>query len=193
MAFWKVISGLISDTVARNARIDSSTHSLQIVDYEHHEIHGGSHYFSQDVENLSINDVFDMQFTTPNTTKWCHFTFNLDCESETEWYIYEGVTINVAGTTITPRNNNRNDSDSSTMTVAGITNTSVANANSDTDVSGATTLAHGIIGSGRSGGNNTREKEIVLKQNTIYCFRAIASAAGYVSFNAQWYEHTDKD
>jgi len=29
--------------------IDNSTHSLQTVDYEHHEIHGGSHYYFSDI------------------------------------------------------------------------------------------------------------------------------------------------
>ena len=171
---------------------DASTNALIAITYEHHEIHAGSHYLIEDVVDLAINAVYDMQFTTPNTGKWSHFTFELNCENETEWYIYEGATIALAGTTITPVNNNRNSANTSANTIAGITNTSVANANLDTAVAAATELAHGIVGSGQNGGLISRDREIILKQNTVYCMRAIANAAGYINFMVNWYEHTDK-
>jgi len=34
----------------------------------------------------------------------------------------------------------------------------------------------------------TAESAIIMKQNTIYCLRATASAAGYIDFDMQWYE-----
>jgi hypothetical protein len=133
-----------------------------------------------------------LQFTTPDTTAWTHLVFSIDCEAETEWYIYEGVTINVAGTAITPRNNDRNSSNTSGNTLAGITNTSVANANADTAVAGATVIEHGIVGAGKTGGSESRSRELILKQNTVYCMRAIANAAGYTDFIMSWYEHTNQ-
>jgi hypothetical protein len=180
------------DTTFQVPRLDIATHSIQTIEYEHHEIHSGSHYFVESSVDLPINNVFDMQFTTPNTASWTHFTFDLACESETNWYIYEGATINTAGTTITPVNNDRNSIKTSGNTVAGITNGSVVDANADTATAGATLIASGIIGAGRTGGNTERNREIIFKQNTIYCLRAVAVAAGYISFNAQWYEHTNK-
>lgn len=178
---------------ANTTGVDASTAALMTVDYEHHEIHSGSHYFIQDVQDLAINAVIDVQFTTPNTAKWSHFVFRLECESETEWYIYEGATISAAGSSVTPINNNRNSSNTSGNTIAIQSNSSLANANADTDVSGATELAHGIIGAGRDSGIRGRAQEIILKQNTIYCMRAVANAAGYVDFTMEWYEHTDKN
>lgn len=183
----------ISDSLVKPVALDAATHALEIIDYNHHEIHAGSHYFIQDVEDLPINNVFDMQWTTPDTTKWSHFTFTLATEGETSWYIYEGATISTAGTAITPRNNNRNVADNSTQVIAGILNTSLANANADTAVGAATELAHGILGAGKTGGAEDRSLEIILKQNTIYCMRAIATAAGFVNFRVEWYEHTNKD
>ena len=177
----------------RPLQIDSSTHATKTIEYEHAAIHSGSHYFIDDVVDLALDNVYDIQWTTPNTTKWGHFLFKMDCEKETEWYAYEGVTINVAGTTITPFNSDRNSNNTSGMTVAGITNTSVGNANSDTAVAGATQLAHGIVGSGQRSGFESRESELVLAQNTIYCFRLIANAAGFISFVLNWYENTNKD
>ena len=37
------------------------------------------------------------------------------------------------------------------------------------------------------------QNELVMKQNTLYCLRATATAAGYINFDMEWYEHTDKD
>ncbi|WP_298752981.1 hypothetical protein [uncultured Arcobacter sp.] len=173
--------------------VDDSTESLQVIDYPHHEIHSGSHYFIQSYTDLSINNVFDIQFTTPNTTKWIHMLYDINSESETAWFIYEGATATVPGTSVTPLNNNRNSINTSAVTAATQQNTSLTNANSDTDVSGATLLASGILGAGRQvGGTAGRDDEIVLKQNTTYCFRIVATAAGYTNFHVLWYEHTDK-
>ena len=193
MSFWKAIAGLISDTVARTVRIDASTHAMEVIDYEHHEIHGGSHFFVRGWADVPINNVFDVQFTTPNTTKWSHFTFQIDVESETEWFIYENVTITTPGTAITPINNNRNSGTASTNTVRSIANTSVANANADTAVAGATLLANAVIGAGKTAGVVAREREIIFRQGEDYCFRALANTAGYISFRMSWYEHTDKN
>jgi len=187
----QLITGI--DYVSGKSGIDSSTETLQVIEYDHHEIHSGSHYTICDYADLAINSVFDMQWTTPNTTKWAHFTYNLSCEAETEWIIYEGATINVAGTTVTPINNNRNSANTSGMTIATISNTSLALANADTAVAGATLLERGIVGARRSGGITSRSGELVLKQNTIYCFRSIANAAGYVNFCVDFYEHTNKN
>ena len=176
-----------------NAVIDRVTYALTVIPYEHKEIHGGSHYFIEDVADIPINNVFDVQWTTPDTTKWDHFTFELNCESETEWFIYEGATINLAGTAISPVNNNRNSTNTSGATVASIANADVDDANTDTPTAAATEIAHGIIGAGRNGGVVSRDREIILKQNTVYCFRAIANAAGYVNFYIGWYEHTNKE
>jgi len=173
------------------AIVDPVSEGLVTTSFEHHEIHEGDHYFIEDVSDIAINNVFDVQWTTPNTTEWAHFNFVLACENETEWFIYEGVNIILAGTALTPINNNRNSANTSSATLASIANTSVANANLDTAVAGATLLAHGIVGSGQDGGVIAREREIIMKQNTKYCLRAVATAAGYVNFFMGWYEHVD--
>lgn len=173
--------------------IDASTEVLESILYEHHEIHSGSNYEVTNVVDLAINNVRDIRITTPNTTEYGHFIFRLMCESETEYYLYEGVTIVTAGTSITPLNNNRNSVSTSSMTVDYIDNTSVANANADTTVAGSTTIKHGIIGAGKDGGEDAHDRETILKANTVYCLRMIANAAGYVNYDLSWYEHTDKN
>lgn len=180
------------DTV-KPARMDASTHTLQIIGYEHHEIHGGSHYFVSNVVDLGVGDYFDLQITTPNTTAWAHFYFTIEVEAETEWVFYENVTINTAGTSVTPVNNNRNSANSSALTVATITNADEADANADTAVASATRLGRGFVGAGRNSGADNQNREIVLKQNEDYSLRIIATAAGFVDYTLEWYEHVNKD
>jgi hypothetical protein len=64
-------------------------------------------------------------------------------------------------------------------------------ANGDTNVSGATLIESGISGAGKNAGDAMRENELILKQNTLYCLRATATAAGYINFKMEWYEHTN--
>lgn len=189
------MQGLIDDTTLRSVRLDASTHAQIITVYEHHEIHGGDHYKVEDVSDLALGNVFDLTFQTPNTAKWTHFTFDLQVESETEWYIYEGVSvINPLATVVTPRNNNRNSANASGNTLRYEKQANLAAANGDTNVGApAIQIAHGIIGAGKNAGFLSRAEELVLKQNTIYCMRAIANTAGYIAFHMGWYEHTDKN
>jgi len=185
--------GRISDTVVKNLRSDASTESLMTVSYEHHEIHSGTHFFHNDVHDLSINAVLDYQITTPAGTKFSHFLASFNTESETDYFLYEGVTINVAGADAGCFNSNRNSGTACTLVVNEIENSSVANANSDTVVSGADVLKNGIIGAGRTGGESSRSNELILKADTIYCLRFVASAAGYINTHFEWYEHTDRN
>jgi len=172
--------------------VDSATGVLMNMNYEHHEIHSGSHYFISDDAVLANNAVVDVQFQTPDTAKWIHFTFQVDAAATSEYFIYEDVTFTVTGATLPSYNNDRNSAKTSGTTKYLILNTSLALANADTNLTGSTTLVHGYLTAGRAGGFVERSKEIILKQNTKYSMRAIALAAGTVSFNMEWYEHTNK-
>lgn len=156
------------------------------------KIHAGDSYGYWEVVDQTESHVYDIQITTPNTTKWAHFTFEFEVESETEWYFYENPNIILAGTAVTLLNHERNSTNSAGLTVKVITNTSTANANADTAVAAATTLMHGIAGSGKKvEGRVANGHEIILKQNEDYCLRLIATAAGHVTFHLDWREHTN--
>jgi hypothetical protein len=186
--------GMISQTVARPIRIDSSTHVLQTMTYEHHEIHGGSHYFVVGYQDLAITNVLDFTWQMPDTTTWTHWSWKLSTESETLWQVYEGaVATNPLANAITPRNNNRNSTNTSGTAMRYEVQADLATANADTAVGAATLLESGISGAGKDSGDELRDNELVLKQNTLYCLRATATAAGYVNFRMEWYEHADKD
>jgi hypothetical protein len=174
-------------------QIDSSTHAIETIEYEHHEIHSGSHYFVAGYQDLGLNDVLDFTWQMPNTTKWIHWTWQISTESETLWQIYEGVTAtNPLANVITPYNNNRNSTKTSGTAMRFEVQSSLAVANADTAVGAAALLESGVSGAGKNSGNSTRSNELVLDQGVLYCLRATAQAAGNVSFIMEWYEHTDK-
>ena len=184
---------LTDEDTGRTAALDNSTDSLQVINYEHHEIHSGSHYFVVGYADLALNHVLDFTWQMPNTTKWTHWSWNISTESETLWQVYEGATAtNPLANTITPLNSNRNSANTSGTTMKSEDQANLAAANADTDVSGATLIMSGISGAGRDGGEEHRKHEVVLYQNVLYCMRATASTAGFINFSMQWYEHTDK-
>jgi hypothetical protein len=185
---------IITDEGGIPAEMDNSTNTLQTIEYEHHEIHSGSHYFVCGYSDLSINNVYQITFVTPDTTKWSHFIWKLDTESETLWEIYEGATITTPlDSAVTPLNNNRNSDNTSGNALRSELHANLAAANASVDVSGATLLCAGISGAGKTGGNDNREQEIILQQNTIYVMRATANTAGFIDFLMEWYEHVSKN
>jgi hypothetical protein len=188
------IEAAYSDDSFDKVRMDASTHTLQTIEYEHHEIHGGSHYFVTGYQDLAQDDVLDFTWLMPNTVKWIHWTWYLSTESETLWQVYENaVATNPLAVAVTPYNSNRNSTNTSKTTMKYELQADLAAANVDTDVTSATLLASGVSGAGRDAGFAERTHEIILRQNTLYCLRATASAAGYINFQMQWYEHTSKD
>jgi hypothetical protein len=185
--------GRIDTDTVRPIAIDSSSHAIEIIAHEHHEIHGGSHYFVRGYQDLAINNVLDFTWLMQNTTKWIHWTWEIVVENETNWLVYEGVTAtNPLAVAVTPFNNDRNSGNTSGTTMKYELQASLAAANADTNVAAATLLASGIAGAGKNAGSVGRANEKILKQNTLYCLRAIATAAGFINFTMEWYEHTNK-
>ena len=84
------------------------------------------------------------------------------------------------GTAVTPLNNNRNS-----------LNTSVATIIKDpTSVTTGTKISGYLAGSNRNSGVNSREKEIILKQNTVYLFKFTSTSnSNTITFCGEWYEH----
>lgn len=173
-----------SDDTYQPIRIDSATHSLQTVDYEHHEIHAGSHYFYTDSVELDNNGTQYYLLTTPNTTKWIHLTYTATGSAITQVQLYE--TSDRVGTTLqTVYNNNRNSLNTAGMTV-------------HKDISSGTTdgtlieqLKSGSsTNKSRSGTTAERSNEIILKQNTKYLLKFTSGTADNLcNLQLGWYEH----
>ena len=109
MSYFKGIYGTYDGTNFEPVRIDASTHSLSTVSYEHHEIHGNSHYFIQDFEtDFDSSEVLNFVFTTNDSAKWVHLVFAYECTGLCQVDIYEGATVTAnTGALVIQHGNNR--------------------------------------------------------------------------------------
>ena len=179
--------------------IDDTTYAINVIDYDHHEIHGGSAYCIHKFIDVPADDVLDVRWVTPNTTTWGHMTFTFGAEAEFHVSMLRGISITNAGTDLTIINQNNNSDNTSSMVAFDyIINTNLTNANADTNVAAVIDAdPHSwVLGSGRNiGGESPSRDEVVLKQNTGYCmrFENQSNAAKWIQLNFCWYEHTNKE
>jgi hypothetical protein len=173
-----------------NSGIDKATNTLQTIEYEHHEIHAGSHFYICGFEVLNLNGQANFGFQTANTTEWAHMTFEISGSTETEFYIYEGATY-TGGTARAAMNNDRNSTnvDPHTIvynpTVSAVGNLIFSQSKGKEVANPQAADSEGIVG---------RDREIILKQNTAYLFRIVSKGAGNnVSYCGEWYSHQNKN
>ena len=183
---------------------DAMTEAINIIDYAHHEIHGGSSYFIDTYDtDLDTGDTLAICFKTPDTKKWLHMIASVETSGSIEYSIYEGATITADdGTDITIWNRNRNSSNTSGI----LTIESSPEAGEATLITAGTGITAGgdtikqvIMGSGSNpatarGGTSRGEEEFILEQNTIYAFIVIGQADNIrITISLSWYEHISKE
>lgn len=181
-----VMYGRVDDNTVVPIKLDGSTQDIQVVEHEHAEIHSGDHYNYCDYALAQgLGAIIEFVFTTPNTTLWTHLVFEVFSSTGATIELYEGTTTVAGGTTITPRNNNRNSANTSSITLI----------KDPASIGGDGTRAAGFLaGAGRTAGVVIRDREYVLKQNEAYLVRVTSLAASNnIGWCAEWYEHTDKN
>jgi len=183
-------------------RCDPSTSSLQVVDYAHHEIHGGSHYtVTYGVADIGAattpNDAITLTFTTPDTTKWAHMTVEFLGVGGALCRVREGGSGGGSATgTITCKNTNRNSSNTSGLIdIEGSPTAGQMSYDAGLDTGGTLLYDFYIPGAttnqGKAGLDGGGRHEWVLKQNTRYQISLVSTATVAASMILQWYEHTD--
>lgn len=177
---------LLTDSDGRVAGLDRSTWAQNVIDYEHHEIHAGSHFFLCDyVLGVGDGDTTEFIFVTPDTAKWAHITIEFTYANGGALELYTGPTGIVGGTPVTPVNNNGNSSKTSILTI-------IKDPSSIAD--DGIRVAGFLAGGNRTTGLNSRDKEVILKQNQTYLFRFTAlSGSNELGYCGEWYEHTNKE
>jgi hypothetical protein len=188
-------------------RIDQSTHSIQTIEYAHHEIHSGSS-FTTHFDNTTTSDddhrsVIGLQ--TPANTKWPHLIIAFSASSPAEFFMIEAPTIDLgAGTEIVTYNRNRNSGTASTVLdlanpqVAGNVTTYTEAQIAAATFSGGTTLAHYLLVGGEgpkaAGGAGRGSQEWMLDQGAKYTFvmQNIGANANLHEIHLDWYEHINK-
>lgn len=166
---------------------DDMTDVLNIIDYPHHEVHDGNHYYIEGFIELSTGEKYFVKLETPDTEKWSHFKWEIVSVGVLTTTLDETASEGMAGgSDITPLNNNRNSDNESGMTITGDTSSCTSYvtriSNQKFGVASNPTKA--------TGGGESREDEIILKQGTVYC-RSFTSGSdnNIINFKASWYEH----
>lgn len=184
------IQGKTGDATFQTARLDYPTHTLQTIDYAHHEVHAGSHFFCSvydaDVDTSAPKYI---RLTSPDTTKWAHLLIKYTSTGGGVWEFFENPTLNAAGDAVTVYNNDRNSLTASTVTVfQDTTTTGTDGTKLWTDLTG-----DNGIGGAKYSGSGIRGEEIILKQKEDYILKFTPTADNAkIVVDFSWYEHTNK-
>ena len=174
-------------------RIDANTETLMTIDYAHHEIHSGSHFYVAGCASIANGAALDFLWVTPNSTKYPHALWEIDAEVEMHMAMYEDVNTAANGTAVTVFNNNRNSVTAATV-LAYQAASLASGALGDGSAGGNLVWSH-VIGSGKKvGGEGGRGHEFIGKENTKYWFRIqnTSGSTGWLNYDFNWYEHTDR-
>jgi hypothetical protein len=155
------------------------------IEWEHNEIHEGDAYSAQIYDadtDIATPKTFRVQ--APNTTKRLHCVWSMSCgASGGLWELYEGPTVNAAGSAVTPVNRSRNSTNTATGAVF----------QDDTYSALGTLIWAEFVGANgavfKAGGNARSDSEFILKQNTAYLMRFTATVDNTIcTIRADWYE-----
>jgi len=170
----------------RGLKFDALTGVPMFMDYAHHEVHAGTHYFYDDTHLLTKNTGIVHLIKTPDTNRSAHFLMAVGATGgQTLVEVFEGPTVSNVGTPEPVFNRNRNFPDNNT-TLLYETPTYSA---SGVRIGRAT---YGTRDKKSAGGGDRGESEIVLKRNTLYLITILELnvAATVINITFDWYEHS---
>lgn len=181
----------------RNLRLDGVTDALETIDYAHHEIHGGSSFFVcysvADLGGMTTpNDMIQLSFATPNTTKELHMMFLAKSGGAALFTVTEAPTggLSTPTGTLSAINCNRNSATTSVILDASGGTAGLVSYDA-TAATGGTVLWTEYVGQGNSTpGSAGGRFEVVLKQNTVYAVSLYDTTNITGTLFLDWYEHT---
>jgi hypothetical protein len=150
--------------------------SLQILDFIEQCINEGNRYLVGGYATIASGGTVDITMQTPDTNKWIHMLYRGELSGAATIDFYENATGISGGTPLTMVNKNRNSVTASDAIVL---------------FNPSATPGDRIDGFkyGSAGGNPTRVRKMILKQNTIYLWRIVSQAAdNSFSFHGEWDE-----
>jgi len=200
MAWTGIRGGISGSDDTRGIRADTSTWALETIAVDHYEVHSGSRFYVvYSVASLGAmttpDDMITLDWTTPNSTVWDHFTFSGHGTAGWRLRLIEAPSGGAASPTgtLSILNYNRN----STKTASTTNGTTAALVNYDSTLAtGGITLwdkyLEGSSGPMSSGTSSGSRNEFVLKQNTKYQLSLYGADTDPATIMIDWYEHTNK-
>jgi hypothetical protein len=167
--------------------IDKSTRALNVIDYPHHEVHAGSHFFFFDAISLNAEGSQYYLIEVPNTTKWAHLLMLLDGSAITQFRLYEN-TDKQGDEPQSIFNSNRNSLTAPELTIyKGVVGGSTDGVLLMNYKGGASSQQS------RQSSGISHEEEIILRQGVNYILRVNSgTASNLINVHFTWYEHTNK-
>jgi len=179
--------GNTSATTIQPIQLDRATYALMTIDYAHHEIHAGSHYFFQASHEIASAGTIVYMITTPDTDKYAHFIYIIDGTAILQVDFYEAG--NRTGTTAqTIVNSDRNSANTSGLLIhLGVSSGTTDGTIIKTYKGGSATAQS------RTGPTTRNDSELILKRNTKYLIRLTSGTNNNLcNVKFEWYEHTNK-
>ena len=180
------IGGITGDDEVVALKMDTATNTLMTIDYAHHEVHAGSHFFYTDKTELGSTGTTDYIDEPTTDDTWAHMLIRATGSAITQIDVYEDTTR--TGTTdVTTFNSDRNSTDSAVTTVYKGSSTDGAD--------GTLILTHksgGATQQSRAPMEWSRANEIILKSGSKYLLRFTSgTASNLCNLVLEWYEHTN--
>ncbi len=97
MSQFNVMRGEYESDLFDYIKIDKTTNTLQTIEYPHHEIHSGNHYYLEGYITLGVGGNLFVKLVTPNTAKWGHFVWELHSSGILTTTLEEDATGGMAG------------------------------------------------------------------------------------------------
>jgi len=172
---------------------DGMTNALNVISYEHHEIHDGRSFFA-DYSASPVADgvAIEMRVEAPNTGRLAHMVFAVESGLAAKLEVWEDTTkTHNASNVIAARNRDRNSDKVSGLTIChtpGGSQAGAANLIGPIYFGAAT-----VSGKGDTGGGAGGRHEIILKRGAAYLIKVTSAADGNsLHINMDWYEHRSK-
>ena len=186
---------------ANGIAVDKASQAQAVIDYVHHKIHDGEHFFVlYSVADLGAmatpDDMITLTFTTPDTTKWGHFVFEAHGDAGWRVRMIEAPTGGAETQTeqLAILNSNRNSAVESALIALDSTANEVSY-DATLATGGITLIDEYIEGASQgiftSSGRVGARDEIVLKQNTKYQISLFGVDNNPGCLKMSWYEDTN--
>jgi len=184
------MKGMINDNENRPLRVDSSTHCIQTLSYEHHEIHAGNYFTCQ--EGFVLNNAArSYLIRPPKSSKECHMEIHITGSQDTSFAFYENSGYDPGLKCVTGCRNRIINTISETEI-----NIAAGGAGAPTLlVSGQFGIAATAGGRGGGSGVTSSREEVILSPNFKYAFTVTALSANVnnITVSFDFYEHTPKN
>lgn len=165
---------------------DGVSGALMTIDYAHHEIHEGNHYFAIYSALANNTDLIEVRILTPDTSTRAHMRIAVEVAIAATVAMWIDTTkTHAAGNAITPMNRDHNSANASTLTICHTPAGAEAAAAVLTEYVGSSVTGGRVA----VGGEATNSAEFILEQNTAYLIRSTSRADGNaMSIILDWYE-----